>query len=565
MRKHWKTTAVDEEELIELQELLDLHPVFCQLLLQRGIKTQLDAQHFFTPSISKSHSPFLLKDMDIALQRLTTAIEQGEAILLYGDYDVDGTSAVALMYSFLSTFHERLDYYIPDRYKEGYGVSMAGIDYAKQNGIDLIITLDCGIKAMEPIEQAKTHGIDVIICDHHLPQSTLPDAIAILDPKRPDCNYPYKDLCGTGVAFKLVQAYALAQGLPAKDTEHLLDFLAIATTCDIVPLMGENRIFTHFGLQKINKAPRVGVKALIEQSNRKATLKVSDLVFGIGPMINAAGRLADAKQAVRLLLAEDPSTARQVAIDLSKSNELRKEYDRNMVKEAGILLEQQQDWEQQRSIVLYQPHWHKGVVGIAASRMVDVYHKPSIILTKSEGKIVGSARSVPGFDIHDAIQECADLMVNFGGHKYAAGLTLLPKDLDAFRARFEKVVAEKIQPKNLRAEIPITAELALGAINMDFYKLLQRFAPFGPGNRNPVFCSKGVEDTGYSRVLKDKHLKLQIRQKDSTPLSGIAFNLGHTIDIVQQGPFDICYTIEENHWMGKTTLQLNIKDLRVSG
>ncbi len=564
MKKRWILSKTNLDQVAELQELLEIHPALCKLLVQKNIHSQTQASHFFQPKLKQCHSPFLMKDMDKAVERLDQAITEKQQILLYGDYDVDGTTAIALLYSFLSKHTDQLDFYIPDRYKEGYGISLAGIDYARQNGIQLMISLDCGIKAVEQIAEAKKHGIEVIICDHHLPAEKLPEAWAILDPKQEDCSYPFKELCGAGVAFKFAQAYALSQGLADEETESLLDLLAIATACDIVPLVGENRIFTQMGLQRIHQNPRQGIAALMVQSKKTAPLTISDLVFGPGPIINAAGRLADGRQAVRLLLAEDQAVAQNLAQDLGNNNELRKEFDRKMAREAGELLEQKSDWEQQKSIVLYQSHWHKGVVGIVASRMVDAYHKPSIILTASGDTIVGSARSVSGFDVHHAIEQCEDLLINFGGHRYAAGLTLAPENLQGFQNKFEKVVRESIEAKSLSAEIHLVAELQLSSISSRFWSQLKKFAPFGPSNRNPVFLSRAVEDTGNSRVLKDRHLKLQIEQNGSAPMSAIAFGLAEKMDLIQEGPFDICYTIEENTWRGKTNLQLNIKGIRAA-
>jgi len=564
MKKRWILSKTNLDQVAELQELLEIHPALCKLLVQKGMLSVKEAQEFFHPKLAQCHSPFLMKDMEKAVERLDQAITQGEQILLYGDYDVDGTTAVSLLYAFLSKQTDKLDFYIPDRYKEGYGISLAGIDYARQNGIDLMISLDCGIKAVQQIAEAKKHGIEVIICDHHLPAGNLPEAYAILDPKQKDCDYPFKELCGAGVAFKLAQAYALSQGLAEEETESLLDLLAIATACDIVPLLGENRIFTQVGLERIHQNPRLGIKVLIAQSKKNPPLTISDLVFGPGPIINAAGRLSDARQAVRLLLAEEKAVAENLAQDLGRNNELRKDFDRDMAREAGELLERQVAWDQQKSIVLYQAHWHKGVVGIVASRMVDAYHKPSIVLTASGDTIVGSARSVPGFDVHQAIDQCKDLLINFGGHRYAAGLTLAPENLEKFQNRFEKVVAENIESKSLFAEIHLAAELQLASITDRFWLQLQKFAPFGPSNRNPVFLSRFVEDAGNARLLKDKHLKFQVLQNGSEPLSAIAFGLGDKMDLIQGSSFDICYTIEENTWMGRTNLQLNVKGIRAA-
>lgn len=563
MRKQWLFADTNFEQVLALKEQLGIHPALCKLLVQRGILHPAAAQQFFQPSADQYHSPFLLKDMEKAVRRLDQAIENQERILLYGDYDVDGTSAVALLHTFLAPHHDALDYYLPDRYQEGYGLSTQGVEYARTSGARLLLTLDCGIKAQAPIALANRYGIDVIICDHHLPATQLPGAIAILNPKQNDCSYPFPELCGTAIAYKFAQAYALSQGLAERETEQLLGLVAIATTCDIMPLRGENRVLTYWGLQQLESTQLVGIQALLQRSGRQPPFSVSDIVFDIGPIINAAGRLGHAREAVQLLLEKDPLAAEQQASSLEQRNALRKEYDRTMVDEANQLLAQAAEAAERKSIVLYQPHWHKGVVGIAAARMVDAHHKPSIMLTRSEEQIVGSARSVPGFDIHAAISQCQDLLLHFGGHRYAAGLSLPLENLEAFRQRFEEVVSREIKPLDLQASISITAELQLSSISPLFWEQLKRFAPFGPANRRPVFVSRGVVDTGQSRVLKNKHLKLQIAQDASAPMSAIAFGFGHLWEEIREQPFDICYTIEENTWKGKTTLQLNVKDIQV--
>ena len=502
--------------------------------------------------------------MDSAVERLDKAIKNNEPILLYGDYDVDGTTAVALSYSFLSKYHSKLDYYIPDRYKEGYGVSMQGVDYAQQNGIRLIIAMDCGIKAIDQVAEAKQRGIDFIICDHHLPYEHLPDAIAVLDPKRSDCNYPYKELSGCGVVFKLIQAFAKYRDIDNAEWIELLDILAISIACDIVPITGENRVLAHYGLKALNRTNRIGLKALIEISKRQLPMTISNIVFGIGPMINAAGRLADAKLAVKLLLANNKTIAYEYARMLYQKNKLRQEFEKNIVYEAKEMYVAEAGWEEKKSVVLFNPSWHKGVVGIAAAKMVDHFYKPSIILTESNNKLVGSARTTRGFDIHNAIKQCDDLLENFGGHKHAAGLTLKKENLASFQKAFESVVASQINGEQQVPEIPIASTLEINKINDKFFSLLKQFAPFGPSNRNPVFVSTNLKDSGYSKLLKGNHLRLSLRQGEGTHISGIAFGQGDFYETIKSSPFHLCYNITENHWNGKRSLQLQVKDIRVA-
>jgi len=562
MKKRWKVIQTDTTLVQQLQEATQLDPIICQLLVQRGIHSAEDSRNFLHPSLDQLHDPYLMKDMDKAVNRLDQAIQQKEKILLYGDYDVDGTTSVALMHSFLENFTDQLDFYIPDRYKEGYGVSLAGIDYAQQNGISLIIAMDCGIKAIEAVAVAKIKGIDFIICDHHLPDEVLPEAIAVLDPKRPDCHYPYKELCGCGVSFKLIQAFAQAQNIPFSQLKPLLDLLAIAIACDIVPMTEENRILTHAGLQQLNKNPRLGIKALIAESQRPGPLTISDVVFGIGPMINAAGRLLDAKESVKLLLSRDETIASKLAYTLHQQNEKRKSFDRNMLEEAQELFESMSDWENQSIIVLYQAHWHKGVVGIAASRMAEKYNRPTIMLTESSGKIVGSARTVGHYDIHKAISTHQNLLVNFGGHQHAAGLTLLPENLSTFQKAMESTVKETIQATQLSPELRVSAILPFEKITTQFWNSLQALAPFGPKNRNPVFVTTDLHDTGDSRLLKNNHLKLSFQKSDARPINGIAFGQGNQLDYIRTQAFQICYNLQENNWRGRKSIQVNVKDIK---
>jgi len=560
MKKQWLFPNTDTTAIADLQKKTNLDEVLCHMLIDRGIKSPAELDAFFEPKLENLYDPFLLKDMYIAVGRLNKALESGEKILIYGDYDVDGTTSVAMLYTFLEPYHEAIDFYIPDRYKEGYGVSMQGIQYAIDREVSLIMAVDCGIQAVNQVAHAKEHNIDFIICDHHLPGNTLPNAVAILNPQRSDCSYPFKGLCGCGVAFKFIQGFATANEFPEEAVLSLLDFVAVATACDIVPLLDENRILMHFGLKSINQTAHVGFNALIRESGRKTPMTVSDLVFGLGPMINAAGRLSDAKQSVKMLLAHTDEAARNFAKQLFYRNEERKEMDRELVKEAEQLIMAMPDWESKRSFVLYQPHWHKGIVGIAASRIVDKFNRPAIILTKNEGKLVGSARSISGVDIHQAIGNCSDLLLNFGGHQYAAGLTLEEKHLSDFQNRIETQLSEYDETKQA-PKIKVAGELELEKIDTQFYQTLRKFAPFGPGNRNPVFVSRQVSDTGDSRLLKGDHLQLQITKGDSSVYKCIAFGQGDFFYEIQKGPFDICYNLQENTWKNKTTLQLNVKDI----
>ena len=565
LEKKWTPIPADEAKVKELHEQLKVNPIVSQLLVQRGIHTFEEARAFFRPSPSHLHDPFLMKDMDKAVNRIIEAIDNDERILLYGDYDVDGTTCVTLMHTFLCriTGKEKIDYYIPDRYNEGYGVSNEGIDYAKSIGSTLIIAMDCGIQAIDKVDKAKSLGIDFIICDHHLPSSKLPNAIAVLDSKRKDCNYPFKELSGCGVTFKLAQGIAQAQGYTNDTWSDFFDLLVISIGCDIVRMTGENRTMAFFGLQQINEGKaRQGLNALIKRSGKEFPVSIGDLVFGAGPMINAAGRLSDAKEAVKLLLSTNEEEVANLAESLHSKNLTRREQDRGITKEAAKLFESLENYKEKKSIVLFQEHWHKGVVGISASKIVEKYHRPTIILTFSNDLAVGSARSVPGFDIHHAIGECADLLENFGGHQFAAGLSLKKENLEAFCAKFEKAVAASIQEKELQPEIHISGELKFDDISDRFWNVIKQFAPFGPGNRRPVFMSKNIQDTGKSKIVKEEHLKLSVKQADSRTMDGIGFWMSDKYEQLQKGECDICYVLETNHWRGKTTLNINLKDLK---
>ncbi|GJM31459.1 MAG: single-stranded-DNA-specific exonuclease RecJ [Saprospiraceae bacterium] len=563
-KKHWIAASSDSKIVDHLEEVLGIPPLLCQLLVQRGISNFEQARCFFRPEWSHLHDPYLMKDMDKAVDRLKLAIDTGEKILLYGDYDVDGTTSVAMMYHFLQKLHPNLDFYIPDRYKEGYGISYEGLDFAASKEISLIIAMDCGIRAIAPVKAANLQGIDFIICDHHLPEAEIPPAVAVLDPKRPDCAYPYKELSGCGVAFKLAQAYVQKLDLCDDLLLELLDLLVISIASDIVPITGENRILAQLGLTELNKTQRPGLSALIKTSQREPPLSISDIVFGLAPMINAAGRLADADQSVKLMLAKSQKEAEASTKILAYRNKLRREFDQRIAEEAAELFQEMPDWENRRSIVLYQPHWHKGVVGIVASRMVEKFHRPTIILTESGGQMVGSARSVRGYDVHEAIHSCEDLLINFGGHKYAAGLSLTPENLPYFQDRFEGYVYTTLSEELRYPVNQYAAELDFTQITPKFWRILHQFAPFGPGNRNPIFLTRGVKDTGYSKVLKEKHLRLSVQQEDSPVFEGMAFGMGAESDnVFSREPFDLYYTLELHQWKGKRSLQLGVKDLVV--
>ncbi|MEM9847738.1 MAG: single-stranded-DNA-specific exonuclease RecJ [Bacteroidota bacterium] len=563
MNKQWKAIPYDQKAAQQLQLDLNIHPIFCQLLAQRGISTFEAAKQFFRPSLSDLHDPLLMLGMEKAVRRIVQAIENQEQILIYGDYDADGVTSVALLYSFLSPLHKKLHYYIPDRYKEGYGVSYQAIEQAQQQAIDLIITVDCGITAHGPLKMAQYSGIDCIVCDHHLPGESLPEAFAILDPKQADCEYPYKELSGCGIAFKLAQAINQHLARPFHHCEVLLDLVAISTAADIVEMRGENRVLVHFGLQQLNQGKRLGLNRLIENSGRTRPLSVSDVVFGIAPLINASGRLADAKQAVKLLLATSKNDAADLTRLLELRNKMRREYDQRIAAEASELFQKETDWQEKSSIVLYQKHWHKGVIGIAASRMVEKFHRPSFILTESEGQIVGSARSIKGVNIHNALEACSDLLTNFGGHQYAAGLKMRKENLFFFQDRMEAYLKTQLAETDKTPTINYSAILDFKDITNAFWDILKQFAPFGPGNRNPIFVSRRVKDSGYSKTLSGKHLRLSVKQKESQVMSGIGFGLGEKYNLMNNGKqFDLCYNLQVNRWKGNVSMQMMVKDVK---
>lgn len=572
MIKKWNYQTPTEEELHKRDLLaaeLGLNPVVCLLLVQRGLSTVEAVKKFFKPSLEDLHDPFLMPDMEKAVKRLNKALGNKEKILIYGDYDVDGTTAVALVYKYLRPYSSTLDYYIPDRYDEGYGISYKGIDYAKANGITLVISLDCGIKAVDKIDYAKRLGIDFIICDHHMPDDVLPDAVAVLDAKRADSQYPYEHLSGCGVGFKFMQAFARSNNFPVANLERLLELTAVSIASDIVPITGENRILAYYGLKQLNTNPSLGLKGIIDICGLTGKeITISDIVFKIGPRLNASGRMMNGKEAVELLLAKDAETAREKSANINQYNEERRELDKKITDEANALIHQSINMADRKAIVVYNPAWHKGVIGIVASRLTEKYYRPAVVLTKSSELITGSARSVTGFDIYKAIEGCRDLLENFGGHTYAAGLSLKEENLSAFTERLQKLAAEEIIPEQMIPQIDIDAVLDLHNITPQFMNELKRMSPFGPENQKPVFCSLGVKDYGTSKLVgKDQdHIKLElIDDRSNTPIHGIAFGMHqHISHIKAMRPFDICYTIEENTYNGNTSLQLMIKDIKES-
>jgi len=567
MEKRWIFKAVpDQDQVSFLASALRIDHVLSSLLVQRGIDTYQKAHDFFRPSTEHLHDPFLMKDMDRAVDRLIKAFANQEKILVYGDYDVDGTTSVALVYDFLSRYYDHLDYYIPDRYKEGYGISQQGIDWANENGFSLIISLDCGIKSVDKIQYAQTLNIDFIVCDHHLPGDELPAAVAVLDAKRKDCSYPYKELCGCGVGFKLMQALCVRQEWDLELLYSYLDLVAIAICSDIVPITGENRAMVYAGIQCINKTPRPGVQALNDISGFKKIKEVSNIVFGLGPRINAAGRIAHAKAAVRLLISKTEEEATVHAANLNDKNLTRKDFDINITEEAVTMIRNDQWMADAKSTVLYKEDWHKGVIGIVASRCIEKFYRPTIILTRSGNHAAGSARSVTGFDVHAAIADCADLLEQFGGHMYAAGLTMKIENIEAFRERFEQVVASRIQPEQLIPQIEIDRKIRLEEINYKFYRILKQMAPFGPQNMQPLFVSEEVQDDGRARLLKEQHLKLFLKQGDSAVYEAIGFGMPQYFERIKKGDkFNLCFSIEENEYNGERSLQLQIRDIKFVG
>ena len=541
-----------------------INPVLCKLLLERGITSAAEAKRFFRPQLSELHDPFLMKDMSIAVERLNQAMGKKERILVYGDYDVDGTTAVALVYKFLQQFYSNIDYYIPDRYNEGYGVSVKGVDYAYETGVKLIIVLDCGIKAVEEIAYAKEKGIDFIICDHHVPDDVLPPAVAILNAKRPDATYPYEHLSGCGVGFKFMQAFALNNGIEFNQLTPLLDLVAVSVASDIVPIMGENRVLTYHGLKQLNSNPSVGLKAIIDICGlSEKEITVGDIVFKIGPRINASGRIQNGKEAVELLIEKDFSSALEKANLINQYNETRKDLDKTMTEEANHIVDSLEGLADRRTIVIYNEAWHKGVIGIVASRLTEIYYRPAVVLTRTDNLATGSARSVSGFDVYKAIENCRDLLENFGGHTYAAGLSMKVENVEEFTHRFETYVSEHILPEQTSAVIDIDAEIDFRDITPKFHADLKKFNPFGPDNHKPVFCTHNVYDYGTSKVVgrDQEHIKLElVDNKSNNVMNGIAFGQSSQARYIKtKRSFDICYTIEENtHKRGEVQLQIEV-------
>ncbi len=565
MENRWIVkTKPSEEDIQLLTKTINVSRASAQLLVQRNIATFEQAKHFFRPALTDLHDPFLMKDMGLAVERLEKALDTQESILVYGDYDVDGTTSVALVYGFLQQFYSNLSFYIPDRYIEGYGVSRQGIDYAFEKGVTLIICLDCGIKSGELVSYANTLGIDFIICDHHRPDDSLPPAKAVLNPKRLDCPYPYKELAGCGIGFKFLQAFCIQNELSLEERLHpFLDLVVVSIAADMVSITGENRIMAYYGLKQLNEQPRPGLKALMRIAGFERELDITNIVFGLGPRINAAGRIAHAHAAVHLLLAHTEAEAEQYARELNLTNRDRQGFDMHITKEALEMIEASEALRVSKSTVLFKSDWHKGVIGIVASRCIEKYYRPTIIMTESQEIVSGSARSVPGFDVYEAIAECADLLEQFGGHTYAAGLTLKRENVEAFRSRFEQIVAERITEEQLIPQIEIDLNLSLRDITFKFYNVLKQMEPFGPDNLRPVFMSEPVYADNI-RILKDIHLKMSVFQENTAYMDAIGFSMAHShLSKVTEGkPFRLCYQIVENHFRGNTTLQLMIKDIK---
>jgi len=558
----------DLNEVKHLSAALNVNMVIARLLVQRGISTFNEAKAFFRPRLSDLLNPFLMKDMDKAVFRIEQAIANKEKVIIYGDYDVDGTTSVAMMYSFLKSRIEQIEYYIPDRYSEGYGISPQSINYAIDNGFTLIIALDCGIKAVDKIADAKERGLEYIICDHHNPDDQVPPAFAVLDPKQPDCNYPNKELSGCGVGFKLLQAYCQKNNIEQDEIYDMLDLLVVSIASDIVPIVGENRVMAYYGLKKLNTNPGIGLQTIINLAGIADTeITISDIVFKIGPRLNASGRIEHGKKSVQILVSDDEEKSDLIGEEIDSFNEIRKTLDRDITQEALDMIERSEDLKNMNSTVLYNRDWHKGVVGIVASRVTEQYYRPSIILTESNGLATGSARSVRDFDLYEAIGKCSDLLESYGGHMFAAGLTLKIENIPAFRQRFEEIVTNQITDMQQTQTIEVDAKISLSEITPRFYRILKQFAPFGPHNMVPVFITEDVYDAGTSRRVgkNQEHLKLDLVEPDvnSGIFAGIAFNQSQAFDLITSGsPFDICYSIAENDYRGKTNLQLFIKDIK---
>jgi single-stranded-DNA-specific exonuclease len=564
MDKRWKILSADPGNTKALQESLKINPALCRILVQRGFDSFDKARDYFRPQLSQLHDPRLMKDMDKATGRILTAFGKKEKVLVFGDYDVDGTTAVACMYKFLCNIYDPalLDFYIPHRYREGYGISKMGIDFAKEHDFTLIISLDCGIKSVELITYAKELGIDFIVCDHHLPDETIPPAVAILNPKQTDCSYPYKELCGCGVGFKLITALATELNLDESHYHCYLDLVATAIAADIVPMTGENRILAYYGLEKINSNPNPGIKALTHLGGIQKKLSINNVVFVIAPRVNAAGRMDDAKKAVQLFIEDDYNKAMAYAEMLHSDNTDRKEADINITAEALEIINADTALQHKKTTVLFKDHWHKGVVGIVASRLIETYYRPTVVLTESSGIATGSARSVPGFNLYEAIHACREYLLGYGGHFAAAGLSLLPENVEAFASKFEETVAATIPEHLLIPEIIIDTEITFADLTQHFYNIICQMEPFGPENMRPVFVAKNVTDTGYSKIVKEQHIRFVVKQ-DKFSITGIGFNLAAKFELLKN-PVDLVFTVDENEWNGNVSLQLKVIDLRSS-
>lgn len=566
MNKRWKKLLAEEVAVNSLHEALKINKVLCKILIQRGYDDFEKSKAFFRPQISSLYDPYLMKDMDLAVNRIKSAFDKKEKILVFGDYDVDGTTSVAIMYQFIVKIYseENVDFYIPHRYREGYGVSKAGIDFAKLNGFSLIISLDCGIKSKELIAYASTLGIDFIVCDHHLPDNEIPKAVAILNPKQKDCNYPFKELCGCGVGFKLITALAKTFNIAEADYLCYLDLVATAIAADIVPITDENRIMAYYGLERINNDPSPGIKALIKLGGIQKKLTISNVVFVIAPRVNAAGRMDDARKAVQLFIEKDPQKAFEFAEQLHNDNSDRKEADSSITEQALAVISSSEEFINRKSTVVYKEDWHKGVVGIVASRLIETYYRPTIVLTKSGDIAAGSARSVAGFNLYEAIHACREHLLGYGGHFAAAGLSLLPENIASFSAAFEQVVSNTIPPELLTPEITIDSTVSFTDLTPSFYNIIQQMEPFGPENMRPVFLAENVTDTGYSKIVKEQHLRFVLNQGGVT-LTGIGFNMADKFEMLaSRKPLDIAFSLDLNEWNGTTNLQLRMIDVRLS-
>ena len=565
MEYRWRAKPLpNQEQVLQLSESIRVNPYISTLLVQRGIDTYEKAEKFFRPKLEDLHNPFEMKDMDVAIKRIQTAVTNQEGILVYGDYDVDGTTAVSIVYSYFKSFNQNIEYYIPDRYKEGYGISRAGLEYAAEKGFTLVITLDCGIRSNELVDYGNSLGLEMIICDHHLPGDTLPKAAAILNPKRRDCTYPYKELSGAGIGFKLIQAYNEKQGMPTEMVYDYLDMVAVSIASDLVDIRGENRVLSFYGLKKLNENPSIGLQTLLDDCPKKEQYTISDIIFGIGPRINAAGRIADAKAAVKVLIEKDYNTAKKYAKVLSERNHERKELDSDITRDAVDMVQNSPRLMSKYSMVLQGEGWSKGVIGIVASRMVEQFYKPTIVFSLNDGMLTGSARSIKTFDIHEAIGACGELVEQFGGHKYAAGLSIKVENFDAFADKFEAIVRESVTADDLVPVVEYDMEMETSMITPGMMKILKQLSPFGPGNSIPVFRSNNLKANQTAKILKDRHLKMQV-QTPNGPMDSIGFGLAeHWPSVTDAQIFHACYCIEENTYNGRTNLQLRLQDIKTN-